>query len=304
MKKAFIFIFGVLLFMVSCKNKEVDSEPVSPYQISLAEWSFHKALFAGEMTNLDFASKAKELGFTGIEYVSVFFKGKSEDMAYLDSLNATAKANGVQQVLIMIDGEGPLADLNDSIRNQAVENHKKWVKAAKYLGCHAIRVNAQGTGLPNEVRDAAVKGLSALGEYAKTEGINVIVENHGGLSSDGSWLSAVMAAIKMDNVGTLPDFGNFCLERDTSDSSICLVGYDKYKGMEEIMPYAKGVSAKSNNFDADGNEIDIDYPRMMKIIAKNGYKGFIGVEFEGKLISETEGIIATKKLLEKCFAMK
>lgn len=304
MKKSFIFSFALLVFGVSCKEKQASPEANNNYQLSLAEWSYHNALYAGEMTNLDFAAKAKELGFTGIEYVSIFFKDKSEDMAYLDSLNAAAKANGVQQVLIMIDGEGPLADLNDSIRNQAVENHKKWVKAAKYLGCHAIRVNAQGTGLPNEVRDAAVKGLSALGEFAKAEGINVIVENHGGISSDGSWLNSVMSAVKMDNVGTLPDFGNFCIERDTSDYSVCLVSYDKYKGMEEVMPFAKGVSAKSHNFDADGNETDIDYPRMMKIIAKSGYKGFIGVEYEGKMLSETEGIIQTKKLLEKCFAMK
>src|SRR5688572_16932203 len=218
------------------------------FKISLAEWSLHKALFAKKMTNLDFPVMAKQqFGISVVEYVNQFFKDKAKDTAYLNQLLQRCKDNGIKNHLIMIDGEGGTAELDDAKRKQAVENHYKWVDAAKYLGCSTIRVNAYGTGTADEVRKAAVDGLSRLGEYGKKENINIIVENHGGYSSNGQWLAAVMKEINMKNVGTLPDFGNFCLKRGQGYK--CEEEYDRYKGTAELMPYAKGVSAKSYDFD-------------------------------------------------------
>ena len=271
------------------------------FDISLAEWSFHKALYAKKMDNLDFAAKTRSLDMNGIEYVNQFFKDKAEDSAYLSQLNQRAADNGVEQVLIMIDGEGGLGDPADKERKQAVINHYKWVNAAKTLGCHSIRVNAYGKGDRKAVASAAVNGLGSLSEYARKEGINIIVENHGGWSSDGSWLSGVMKQIGMDNCGTLPDFGNFCIVRDPEDpyNKPCVEEYDRYKGVTEMMPYAKAVSAKTHDFDREGNEVDTDYMRMMKIVKDHGYRGFVGIEYEGRTLSEEAGIIKTRDLLRK-----
>lgn len=275
--------------------------PDSMFRISLAEWSYHKALWAKEFTNLDFAAKARELDIDGIEYVNQFFKDKAEDTNYLNQLNQRAADNGVTQVLIMIDLEGGLGDPDDAKRKTAIENHYKWVNASKYLGCHSIRVNAFGVGTSEEVGAAAVDGLGRLSEYAAKENINVIVENHGGYSSDGKWLSGVMKQVGMDNCGTLPDFGNFCVEREGGKpwGTPCVKEYDKYLGIKELMPYAKAVSAKANNFDADGNEPDIDFMRIMKIVKDHGYDSFVGIEYEGNAIGEKEGIIKTRDLLLK-----
>lgn len=275
-------------------NKKKASDVI---KLSLAQWSLHNALFKKEMDNLDFAAKSKKLGFAGIEYVNQFFKDKAQDAAYLKEMNMRASDAGVEQLLIMVDGEGGLALLNDTERNQAVENHIKWLDAAKALGCHSIRVNAYGEGSAEDVGAAAVKGLGKLSELAKPYGLNVIVENHGGYSSNGKWLANVMKQVNMDNCGTLPDFGNFCLERRKDYS--CIDAYDKYQGMKDLMPYAKAVSAKSNNFGDDGEEIDIDYERVMRIVLDNGYEGFVGVEYEGKRMTEEEGIIATRDLIKK-----
>lgn len=271
------------------------------FQLSLAQWSLHKALFEKKMDNLDFAAKAKKLGFEGIEYVNQFFTEKVNDKGYLNDMKKRADENGVKSLIIMVDGEGGLAELEDKVRNQAVENHYKWVNAAKYLGCHSIRVNAFGKGSAADVQKAAIQGLGKLAEYAKPLGMNVIVENHGGYSSDGNWLSTVMREIQMVNCGTLPDFGNFCLKREggVQWGAPCLEEYDKYQGVQDLMPFAKAVSAKSYEFDAVGNETTIDYKRMLKIVKKFNYKGFIGVEYEGSNLSEEDGIIATRKLLEK-----
>ena len=184
------------------------------FDISLAEWSLHKALFAKKITNMDFPEIARKQFDIGIvEYVNQFFKDKAKDTAYLNELLQRCKDNDIKNHLIMIDGEGGLGELDDAKRNQAVENHYKWVEAAKYLGCKTIRVNAFGTGTAEEVAKAAIDGLGKLGEYADKEKINVIVENHGGYSSDGQWLTNVMKQVGRKNVDTLPDFGNFCLER-------------------------------------------------------------------------------------------
>lgn len=267
----------------------------SPYRISLAEWSFHKALFAKEMTNLDFPRVTRELGLEGVEYVNQFFKDKAKDEKYLGELKKITKNEGVENVLIMCDGEGMMGHPEKIERKKTVDNHKKWVDAAAILGCHSIRVNAGSRGTYEEQQKLAADGLRMLCEYGDTQKINVIVENHGGLSSNGEWLSGVMKMVNHKRVGTLPDFGNFIINRQTGEE------FDRYKGTELLMPYAKGVSAKSNNFDVEGNEKDKDYYRLMKIVNDSGYKGFIGIEYEGQILSEKEGIIATKKLLEKVF---
>jgi len=267
-----------------------------PYKISLAEWSFHKALFANEMTNLDFPVITREMGMEGVEYVNQFFKDKAKDETYLGELKKICKNEGVKSVLIMCDGEGMVGHPEKSERLKTVENHKKWIDAAAFLGCHSIRVNARSRGEYEEQQKLAADGLRRMCEYGDTKKINVIVENHGGISSNGEWLAGVMKMVDHKRVGTLPDFGNFTIDHKTGEV------YDRYKGIEELMPFAKGVSAKSNVFDAEGNERNMDYYRIMRIVKDAGYKGFVGIEYEGSELSEKEGIIATKKLLEKVFA--
>jgi len=253
----------------------------------LAQWSLHRALFAGKLKNLDFAQQATtEYGIDAVEYVNQFFKDKAKDQTYLAEMKSRAADQGVKNVLIMIDNEGNLGDPDNAKRTKAVENHYPWVEAAKYLGCHSIRVNAYSKGTPEEQAKLATDGLRRLSEYAKPFGLNVIVENHGGLSSNGKWLMGVIKGVNLDNCGTLPDFGNF-------------QDYDRYVAVEEMMPSAKGVSAKSHDFDAQGNETQTEYRRMMKIVLAAGYHGYVGVEYEGSKLSEPDGIRATKKLLER-----
>lgn len=257
------------------------------FRISLAEWSFHKALQKGEMDNLDFPKVARECGIEAVEYVNQFFKDKAKDEKYLGELKKRCEDEGITGVLIMCDGEGNLGDPDSAKRTQAVENHHKWIHAAKYLGCHSIRVNAHSSGSREEQAKLAADGLRRLSEFAAPAGIGVIVENHGGLSSDGAWLSGVIKAVGLENCGTLPDFGNFH-------------DYDRYRGVKELMPYAKGVSAKSHEFDARGNEVRTDYKRMMKIVLDAGYHGWVGIEWEGSQPEdEREGVMLTKALLER-----
>ncbi len=273
------------------------SAPELFFKISLAEWSLNKQLFSGELTNLEFPAKAKnDYGIDGVEYVNQFFADKATDHAYLRELKQRCDDLGVTSVLIMIDLEGFLGDTRAAERTKAIDNHKKWVEAAQILGCHAIRVNAYGEGSREEVAKAATDGLVQLSQFAKDYNVNVIVENHGSYSSDGKWLSQVIANTKMDNCGTLPDFGNFCIVQDDEG---CKEWYDRYIGTQEMMPYAKGVSAKAMDFDASGNCIETDYDRMLRIVKDAGYRGYIGIEYEGPRLSEDEGIRATKALLER-----
>ncbi len=261
-----------------------------PFEISLAQWSWHRRLFgqAGpKLDNLDFAKEAHGLGIRAVEYVNQFFKDKAEDAKYLAEMKRRADDLGIKSVLIMCDDEGALGDPNARSRSQAVRNHHKWVRAAKFLGGHSIRVNAHSKGSYDEQLKLAADGLRRLSEYATEHKINVIVENHGDLSSDGKWLARVIKEVDLPNCGTLPDFGNFPPE------------IDPYEAVEMLMPYAKSVSAKSYDFDKNGDETKIDYDRMMKIVLDAGYNGFVGIEYEGDRLSETDGIIATKKLLEK-----
>ena len=278
------------LYNVSTQEKE----PELPFKISLAEWSLHRSIRKEKsMTNMDFPRVAREeFGIGGIEYVNSFFKDKAFNRQYLAELKQQCDDHEVQSLLIMCDGEGKLGDPNKKKRRQAVENHHKWVTAAWFLGCHSIRVNAASGGEYDEQIKLAADGLAQLSEFAGQYGLNVVVENHGGLSSNGAWLAKVIETVGMDNCGTLPDFGNFRIGKGEM--------YDRYKGVTELMPFAKAVSAKSHEFDAEGNEVNTDFLRMMKIVLSTGYNGWVGIEWEGGGVSEFEGIKLTKALLQRC----
>lgn len=262
------------------------------FEISLAQWSLHRTLFGKKLDHLDFARTAKnDYGINAVEYVNQFFKDNAKDQQYLSEMKKRAGDAGVKSLLIMIDGEGALGDADEAKRKQAVENHYKWVEAAKFLGCHSIRVNAESSGSFDEQMSRAADGLRRLTLFGAQHAINIIVENHGGLSSNGAWLAAVIKMVDNPRCGTLPDFGNFNLGDGKQ--------YDRYQGVRELMPFAKGVSAKSHDFDEQGNETHTDFKRMMKIVLDAGYRGFVGIEYEGNNRSEPEGIRASRRLLER-----
>ncbi len=268
------------------------------FPISLAQWSLHRTIRAGQLDALDFPAFAKsEFGLEAVEYVNQFFADKARDRTFLAELNKRAADAGVKSLLIMIDGEGAIGDADEAKRATAIDNHKPWVDAAKALGCHSIRVNAQSSGTYEEQQRRAADGLSRLIAYAAPLEMNVIVENHGGLSSNGAWLAGVMKIVNHPRCGTLPDFGNFCF--DWSRSSEPGAWYDRYKGVKEMMPFARAVSAKSHDFDEHGNETKTDYRRMMRIVLAAGYRGHVGIEYEGDRLGEIEGIRATQRLLQK-----
>ena len=272
------------------------------FRISLAEWSLHKALFGKKLDHLDFAKTTKEeFGIEAVEYVNQFFKDKAKDAKYLGEMKQRCADLGVRSLLIMVDGEGHLGDPDDAQRKQAVENHKKWVEAAAELGCHSVRVNAASEGTYDEQLALAADGLHQLTLFAEQHQLNVIVENHGGLSSNGKWLAAVMRRVDHPHCGTLPDFGNFLVNREKKE------WYDVYQGVEELMPFAQAVSAKSYDFDdarplvtVDKREQrEIDFLKMMKIVIAAGYHGYVGIEYEGSELDEYEGTRRTKAMLEK-----
>ena len=263
-----------------------------PFKISLAEWSLHRTIRSKKIDHLDFSDITKnKFGLSAVEYVNVFFFDKANDKGYLNEMKIRADDLGIKSLLIMCDSEGNLGDPDPKQRTKAIENHYKWVDAAKFLGCHSIRVNARSTGSYDEQIKLATDGLRRLTEFANDLGINIIVENHGGLSNNGTWRSKVIQDVDHPMCGTLPDFGNFKIEGNT--------WYDRYKGVSELMPFAKGVSAKSHSFDYEGNDTQTDYYKMIKIVLDSGYNGYIGIEYEGNELGEMEGILATKELLER-----
>lgn len=265
-----------------------------PFTISLAQWSLHRALQSKALDHLDFPKAAKrDYGIDAVEYVNSFFEEKAS-AKYVADLKKRCEGEGVTSVLIMCDGEGALGDADETKRLQAVDNHRKWVEAAKALGCDSIRVNAYSSGTFDDQQKLAADGLRRLCEFAEPHEINVIVENHGGFSSNGKWIVGVMNLVRHRRIGTLPDFGNFRI----SDKET----YDRYQGVGEMMPFAKGVSAKSYGFDDQGNETTIDYPRMLKIVLDGNYHARVGIEYEGDKHSEPEGIRKTKALLERVLA--
>ena len=305
-----IFILG----FVSCKNenKQTVTNKDSFFKTSLAQWSIHNSIREDGLSPYEFAKIAHELGFEGLEYVNALYSDvtNSEDKAsameeFITRNNDLAAKYNLKNVLIMIDGEGDLASSNPEERMIAVENHKLWIDAASKMNCSAIRINLKGEKEIENWIKYSVESFGALGEYAKPLNINVIVENHGGLSSNASLLMKVINQVNLENCGTLPDFGNFCMSEGYGSlkENNCKDLYDPYLGIYEMLPKAFGLSAKSYAFDSNGDETSLDYYRLLSIAKDAGYNGFIGVEYEGNILSEKDGIIATKKLLEKAAKM-
>lgn len=278
------------------------------FKLSLAQWSLNNAIRGGTMDPYNFASKAHELGFEGLEYVNQLYKdvvdSKNQPAAlknFIARNNEKAAAHSLKNLLIMIDNEGDLSVSSAVERKKSVENHHKWVETAAAMGCHSIRINLFGDNDPKIWVENSKESLLSLGAYASKYNINVIVENHGYLSSNAELLMEVLNDVDLSNCGTLPDFGNFCLEKTNGErwGANCIREYDRYQGVKELMPRAFAVSAKANEFDAQGNETGIDYKRMLQIVKNAGFNGYIGVEYEGQKLSEEAGILATKNLLIK-----
>lgn len=299
-----------LLGLAACKGNKATEVNAPFFKLSLAQWSLHKAIRETKtLSPFDFAIKAKQLGFEGLEYVNQLYQiDTSNRLASIKNLTKELKLRsddaGMTNVMIMVDHEGDLAVSNKLGRDNAIADHVSWVDAAAELGCTSVRVNLFGDKGEKDAQawhDGAVDGLGRLADYAAKSAINVIVENHGGLSSDAGKVAKVLKEINKSNCGSLPDFGNFCIRQQSGErwGDECIEAYDVYKGTEELLPYAKGISAKTFDFDENGNEINFDYPRLLKIIKDAGFKGFIGVEYEGNNLGEEEGILATKKLLLK-----
>ncbi len=297
--------------LTACSNpnsntpKMASKKSIPPLKISLAQWSLNRAFFANELDAKDFANIAKnDYDIAAVEYVNGFYKEQANDESFWQDMNNRAKQAGVKNLLIMVDEEGDLGNNNDAERQKAVENHYKWVNAAKILGCHSIRVNAFGSDSEEELHNALVDGMGQLCDYAAKEHINILIENHGLFSSNGKFITNVIKTANRPNFGTLPDFGNWCLNEKwgSTQNNKCSEVYDRYQGVAEFLPYAKGYSAKSYKFDANGNETIIDYKKMLQIAKDGGYDGYIGIEFEGEDMAEPDGIRATKALIEKVWA--
>ena len=322
LKRSSLFAGGLL--MTGSAKTFAAAEPESPFKISLAQWSQHRALKAGELDNLDWpAYVAKHFDIKALEWVNQFFYDQVSDRKYLAEMKKRTDDLGVRNVLIMCDRVGNLGNPDDAERTKAVEGHYAWLDAAKFLGCHSIRVNARSEdSLPyEEQKQHCVDGLRRLSEHATGMGLNVIVENHGGLSSNGAWLAEVMKTVDLPNCGTLPDFGNFYVAKkrpnikpedwkrqqerwsgEAYQEDETGIYYDRYQGITDLMPFAKGVSAKSHDFNDKGQEVHTNFTKAMRIVKKSGYEGYVGIEYEGSGLSEDEGIKATKALLEQTFA--
>jgi sugar phosphate isomerase/epimerase len=289
-----------------------------PFKLALSQFSLASQFWTKQLNPVDFPRKTiTTFGIKGLDYCSMFFADKAKDSNFLNELNKRSADNGCYNLRIMVDGEGVLGDLDKNVRSKAVENHYKWIDAAATLGCPMIRVNVEGEGDFKEVGKAAIESLTTLIDYGRKANIDVIVENHVGVSCNGAWLANVMKELNNPHCGTLADFGNFCIKRTkppTNDiagwmQTKCLEEYDRYKGIRELMPYAKGVHAKTHVFDANGNDTETDFAKMFAIIKDSGFTGWISVEYEGgllkmysrvdKYLDDDAGVLATKKLIEK-----
>jgi len=324
MKNYFVSLLLCLIVFASCKEEkekreetissEVETETTTTmdtstnYKFSLAQWSLHEPFMNGSLDPMNFAKIAKEEGYTGLEYVTQLYPQiqdksdyRNKVMSLATELKKRSDAAGMDNVLLMVDRDGELADPDPQKRTEAIEVHKLWMDAAAVMGAHSIRANLFGEEDPEKWHEYSVTSLKELATYGATKGVSVLIENHGGLSSNGAALAAVMKAVGSPYCGTLPDFGNFCLKREGGErwSAPCIEEYDIYKGIAELMPFAKGVSAKSYNFDDSGAETKLDYGRLMKIVADADYKGYVGIEYEGPLEDPKEGMRLTKELLEK-----
>ena len=270
-------------------------------KISLAQWSLHRNFWDGKLDPNDFASIAiNTYGINAVEYVNQFYTKSAKDEKFWIRMKEHADNAGVKSLLIMVDDEGDLGISDDMARRKSVENHFKWVNAAKILGCHSIRVNAFGEESKDAFRSALIDGMGQLSDYAANENINVIIENHGLYSSDAKLIVDIVKQVNKPNFGTFPDFGNWCLSAKWGSTQVrCDKLYDRYQGVTEFLPFAKAVSAKSYNFNEKGEDSIIDYYKMLKIVKDSRFDGFIGIEYEGEVLSEHEGILATKALIEK-----
>ena len=313
-----IFVCSIMLTLflnlTSCKNETKKTASSAPlfFELSLAQWSFHRTFREGGVSPYDFAERANDLGFKGLEYVNALYpdvmESNDKDLAiskFIEQNNVLAAQFNMKNVLIMIDSEGDLSSSNEKERLSAIENHKKWISAANKMGCSAVRLNLNGENDIETWKKNSIQSLNALSAFAKPLNINVIVENHGGKSSNARLLMEVINSVDYSNCGTLPDFGNFCMSEDWGSlkDNKCNNPYDPYLGVSEMLPKAFGLSAKSYEFDDNGDETILDYYKLLSIVKRGGYKGFIGVEYEGEILSEKDGIIATKKLLEKASKM-
>jgi sugar phosphate isomerase/epimerase len=292
--------------LVTCSSNSSDhtrGKEMTALQLSLAQWSLHRQFTDGHLDPNDFASIAiNTYGINAVEYVNQFYADSGEDEKFWITMKERADSVGVNSLLIMVDDEGDLGIANDLERKESVENHYKWVNAAKMLGCHSIRVNAFGESDKTLFRSAIIDSMGQLSDYAAKENINIIIENHGLYSSDGKLITEIIEQVNKPNFGTLPDFGNWCLSAKWgSTQGDCSEAYDRYQGVSELLPFAKGVSAKSYDFNEKGEDTKIDYFKMLEIVKKSGYRGHIGIEYEGEVLSEHEGIIATKVLIEKAW---
>ena len=277
----------------------------NPAKISLAQWSLHRSFEKGELKAEDFASiAANDFQINAIEYVNGFYSAFANSAKFWQSMRTRADDEGVKSLLIMVDNEGDLGNPDNSKRKEAVENHYKWIDAAQTLGCHSIRVNAFGKADLDTLRQTLEDGLGSLAEYGAKANIHVLVENHGLHSSDAKFITDIIKAVDNSHLGTLPDFGNWCLNREwgSTQGGKCSDSYDIYQGVKEMLPYAQGVSAKSYDFNDEGKETTIDYSKMLKIVKEAEFDGYIGIEYEGQKLSESDGIKATKKLIEKCWS--
>jgi sugar phosphate isomerase/epimerase len=293
---------GAIVFQCKPKSTDTIASQNQGIKMSLAEWSIHRALDSGTLRAENFAAIAKnDYGIDAIEYVNSFYKDHATDLTFWKKMRASADSLAVKSLLIMIDDEGDLGNPDPVERKKAVENHLKWVDAASILGCHSVRINAFGQGSKEQVQLAMVDALKQLCTYAAKDNLNVLIENHGLYSSDGQWVAEIMRQVGMPNVGTLPDFGNWCtaVKWGSTQDGKCTELYDRYKGVSEMLPFARGVSAKSYAFNEQGEETIIDYRKMLKIVRESNFSGYVGIEYEGSPLSEQDGILATKALLEK-----
>lgn len=256
------------------------------FKISLAQWTINRELRSGKIDNLDFAKVAADHGIHAVEYVNQFFMDKAKDKAYLTEMKKRAADLGVTNVLIMCDREGNIGDPDAKRRAQTVDKHRKWIDAAQFLGCHSIRVNAGSSGTWEEQVELAADGLASLTAIGAQQDINVIVENHGGLSSNADWLAEVISKVNHPRCGTLPDTGNFRIKNGES--------YDSYRGMKKLLKWAKGVSIKDTVWDDHGKQSKMDFEKMLKIVIDSGFHGYCGIEYGGY-----SGLEAARTRLER-----
>ncbi|GAB5409832.1 MAG: sugar phosphate isomerase/epimerase family protein [Balneolaceae bacterium] len=291
------------------------------FKLSLSQWALHRAIFGNSKDNyqewqrllhsnpdalwqgplhpLDFPAKARKLGFEAVEYVNSLIFGHAQDKIFLNELKRRTDGEGVANILLMVDEEGFIGHPDAAERNKAIENHVRWMEASNHLGCPFMRVNAFSMGPAEEQKKLVAEGLYSLAEKAKEFDLHILIENHGGMSSNADWLVETIELANHELLGTVVDFDNFTF----SDKFIWGDGdiYNRYIGVEKLMPLARSVSAKTHAFDIQGFETTIDYTRMMKLVSDSGFSDYICVEYEGNKMTEEEGILATKALIENTY---